>query len=102
MLAVVSGLFSVARIGSIDAAAGREIVLSGVAAAVVGGVSLFGGRGRLMHAAVGALVISVITNGLGLLNQPAGVNFVVTGAVLILAATVDAVSRLRSGGGLRT
>ena len=79
MLAVVSGLFSVARIGSIDAAAGREIVLSGVAAAVVGGVSLFGGRGRLMHAAVGALVISVITNGLGLLNQPAGVNFVVTG-----------------------
>jgi D-xylose transport system permease protein len=102
LLAVVSGLFSVARIGSIDAAAGREIVLSGVAAAVVGGVSLFGGRGRLIHAAVGALVISVITNGLGLLNQPAGVNFVVTGAVLILAATVDAVSRLRSGGGLRT
>lgn len=102
MLAVVSGLFSVARIGSIDAAAGREIVLSGVAAAVVGGVSLFGGRGRLIHAAVGALVIAVITNGLGLLNLPAGVNFVVTGGVLILAATVDAVSRLRSGGGVRT
>ena len=72
----------------------------GVAAAVVGGVSLFGGRGRLLHAAIGALVIAVITNGLGLLNLPAGVNFVVTGGVLILAATVDAVSRVRAGGSI--
>ena len=97
-LAVVSGLFSISKVGAVDAAAGREIVLSGVAAAVVGGVSLFGGRGRLLHAAIGALVIAVITNGLGLLNLPAGVNLVVTGAVLILAATVDAVSRVRAGG----
>jgi D-xylose transport system permease protein len=97
-LAVFAGLLSATRVGSVDAAAGRDIVLSGVAAAVVGGVSLFGGKGRLMNAAVGALVIAVITNGLGLLNLPAGVNFVVTGVVLILAATVDALSRLRSGG----
>lgn len=96
-LAVVSGLFSISKVGSVDAAAGREIVLSGVAAAVVGGVSLFGGRGRLLHAAIGALVIAIITNGLGLLNLPAGVNFMVTGGVLILAATVDALSRLRAG-----
>jgi D-xylose transport system permease protein len=99
-LAVVSGLFSASKVGSVDAAFGRDIVLSGVAAAVVGGVSLFGGRGRLMHAAIGALVISVITNGLGLLNLPGGVNFLVTGGVLILAATVDAVSRVRAGGSL--
>lgn len=99
-LAVVSGLFSISKVGSVDAAAGRDIVLSGVAAAVVGGVSLFGGRGRLIHAAIGALVIAVITNGLGLLNLPAGVNYVVTGGVLILAATVDAVSRVRAGGSL--
>jgi len=99
-LAVVSGLFSASKVGSVDAAFGRDIVLSGVAAAVVGGVSLFGGRGRLMHAAIGALVISVITNGLGLLNLPGGVNFLVTGGVLILAATVDAISRVRSGGSL--
>ncbi|HBS73878.1 MAG TPA: ABC transporter permease, partial [Microbacterium sp.] len=65
-LAVVSGLFSISKVGSVDAAAGREIVLSGVAAAVVGGVSLFGGKGRLTHAAIGALVIAVIANGLGL------------------------------------
>lgn len=100
-LAVVSALFSVTRVGSVDAAVGRDIVLSGVAAAVVGGVSLFGGRGRLVHAAIGALVIAVITNGLGLLGLPAGVNLLVTGGVLILAATVDALSRLRSGGAMR-
>jgi D-xylose transport system permease protein len=97
-LAVFSALLSVSRVGSVDATVGRDIVLSGVAAAVVGGVSLFGGRGRLMHAAIGALVIAVITNGLGLLNLPAGINLLVTGGVLILAATVDALSRIRSGG----
>jgi len=99
-LAVVAGLFSASKVGSVDAAMGRDLVLSGVAAAVVGGVSLFGGRGRLIHAAVGALVIAVITNGLGLLNLPAGVNYAVTGGVLILAATVDAVSRKRAGGSI--
>lgn len=97
-LAVIAGLFQVSRIGVVEASAGRTIVLSGVAAAVVGGVSLFGGRGRLVHAALGALVISIIDNGLGLLGLSAGISFVVTGTVLALAATVDAVSRRRSGG----
>ena len=97
-LSVAAMLFSVSRVGSVDATVGRDIVLSGVAAAVVGGVSLFGGRGKLVHAAIGALVIAVITNGLGLLKLPGGVNLLVTGGVLILAATVDALARLRSGG----
>jgi D-xylose transport system permease protein len=95
-LAVISGIFNASRIGAVEATAGKAIVLSGVAAAVVGGVSLFGGRGRLIHAAAGALVIAIIDNGLGLLGLPAGINFLVTGGVLILAATVDAVSRKRS------
>ena len=95
-LAVISGLFHVSRLGAVEATAGRTIVLSGVAAAVVGGVSLFGGKGRLMHAAIGALVITIIANGLGLLGWDAGMNFLVTGGVLILAATVDALSRKRS------
>jgi len=99
-LAVVSGVFDASRIGVVTAASGGQIVLSGVAAAVVGGVSLFGGRGRLIHAAIGALVIAVIANGLGLLGLPAGANFLVTGGVLILAATIDAVSRKRAGGSL--
>lgn len=99
-LAVVSGIFDASRIGVVTAASGGQIVLSGVAAAVVGGVSLFGGRGRLTHAAIGALVIAVIANGLGLLGLPAGVNFLVTGGVLILAASFDAVSRKRAGGAI--
>ncbi len=97
VLAVVSGVFHASRIGSVDGSAGHTIVLSGVAAAVVGGVSLFGGRGRLAHAAIGAIVISMIDNGLGLLQMPAGINFLVQGGVLLLAATIDALARRRGG-----
>jgi D-xylose transport system permease protein len=96
-LAVVSGLFSASQTGTVESSAGRDIVLPGVAAAVVGGVSLFGGRGRLAHAAIGALLISMITNGLGLLGLSAGATYLVQGGVLILAASVDALSRRRSG-----
>ena len=99
-LAVFSGVLHASRIGSVESTMGRTIVLNGVAAAVVGGVSLFGGRGRLIHAVVGALVISIIDNGLGLIGLPAGVNFLVTGGVLTAAATIDALSRKRSGGSL--
>jgi len=99
-LAVVSGILHISRLGSVEASAGRTIVLNGVAAAVVGGVSLFGGRGKLIHAALGAFVISIIDNGLGLIGLPAGINFLVTGGVLIAAATIDALSRKRSGGSL--
>lgn len=94
--AVMAGIFYVSRVGSADAGMGREIVLSGVAAAVVGGVSLFGGRGRLVHAVIGALVIATIENGLGLMGLPAGATLAVSGGVLILAATVDALARRRS------
>jgi D-xylose transport system permease protein len=100
VLAVVSGVFHASRIGSVDGSSGRTIVLNGVAAAVVGGVSLFGGRGRISHAAIGAIVISMIDNGLGLLQMPAGANFLITGGVLLLAATIDALARRRSGGSI--
>ena len=92
-LASISGLMAASRVGTVDAAAGRTVVLSGVAAAVVGGVSLFGGRGKLTDAVVGGLVIAVIDNGLGLLSLPAGLNLAVTGGVLLMAATADALSR---------
>jgi D-xylose transport system permease protein len=97
ILAVVSGLFHASRLQSVDGSAGKTIVLSGVAAAVVGGVSLFGGRGRVSHAVIGAFVITMIDNGLGLLQMPAGVNYLVQGGVLLLAATVDAMARRRGG-----
>ena len=100
VLAMISGVFNVSRIGNVESSAGRAIVLSGVAAAVVGGVSLFGGRGRLVHAAIGAFVIAIIDNGLGLLGMPAGIAYIITGAVLTIAATADALARRRSGGPL--
>ena len=92
-LASISGLMAASRVGTVDASAGRTVVLSGVAAAVVGGVSLFGGRGKIGDAVIGGLVIAVIDNGLGLLNLPSGLNLAVTGGVLLLAATADALSR---------
>lgn len=97
-LATVGGLMHISRIGAVEAAAGKTIVLQAVAAAVVGGVSLFGGRGKLFNAAIGAVVISIIDNGLGLLGFPAGFSFIVTGAVLALAATIDALARRRAPG----
>jgi D-xylose transport system permease protein len=100
VLATISGLFHMSRVGNVESAAGKSIVLSGVAAAVVGGVSLFGGRGRLAHAALGAFVIAMIDNGLGLLGVDAGVTFIITGVVLLIAATIDALARKRSGGSL--
>ncbi len=96
-IAVVSGLFQASEIGVVGSDFGQTDVLNGIAAAVVGGVSLFGGRGRLVQGVVGALVITAITNGLGLLPLPGGANLLITGGVLVLAATVDAVSRRRSG-----
>ena len=97
-LATMGGLMHISRVGAVEAAAGKIIVLSAVAAAVVGGVSLFGGRGKLFNAAIGAVVISIIDNGLGLMGFPAGVSFIVTGVVLALAATVDALARKRAPG----
>ena len=78
------------------------MLLYAVGAAVIGGTSLFGGKGRLLDAVLGGAVVAVIDNGMGLLGYSAGVKFVITGAVLLLAAGVDALSRRRAaGGGLR-
>jgi D-xylose transport system permease protein len=99
-LAVLSGLFQASQVGVVGSSFGQTDVLNGIAAAVVGGVSLFGGRGRLIQGVVGALVITAITNGLGLLALPGGVNLLITGGVLVLAASVDALSRRRSGASL--
>ena len=101
-VAGIAGLVYASQLSVGTPIAGQTYELDAIAAVVVGGTSLFGGKGRLTHAAIGALVIAVIANGLGLLRMPAGLNLIVTGAVLILAATVDALSRLRSGGTVRT
>ena len=75
---------------------GGNTLLFAVGAAVIGGTSLFGGRGRLSNAVIGGAVLATVNNGLGLLGQPASVVFLVNGIVLLLAAGVDVLSRRRS------
>jgi D-xylose transport system permease protein len=85
------------KAGSVDPqAGGLNTLLFAVGAAVIGGTSLFGGRGKVAHAVIGGLVLATVNNGLGLLKQPAAVVNIITGLVLLLAATVDALSRRRA------
>ena len=76
---------------------GGQLVLYAVAAAVIGGTSLFGGRGRAIHGLLGGLVIGAIYNGLYLLGFPIQWQLIATGLVLLAAVSVDSLSR-RSGG----
>ncbi len=71
-------------------------LLYAVGAAVIGGTSLFGGKGRVSNAIIGGLVIAVIDNGMGLLRQSTGNVYIITGLVLLVAASVDAISRRRA------
>jgi D-xylose transport system permease protein len=64
-----------------------------VAAAVIGGASLFGGRGKMVHALLGGLVIATIYNGMGLLGLAASYQYMVTALVLLAAVTIDALAR---------
>jgi D-xylose transport system permease protein len=81
---------------------GGSLVLYAVAAAVIGGTSLFGGRGRMSHAVLGGLMIGAINNGLGLEGLQAQWLFIVTGAVLLFAVIVDALTRRGSASGSAT
>jgi D-xylose transport system permease protein len=95
-MAAVSGLLLASFVGKVSpGSGGGNVLLYAVGAAVIGGTSLFGGRGRAINAVVGGLVIATIPNGLGLLNQASYINYLVTGGVLLLAASVDAISRRR-------
>jgi D-xylose transport system permease protein len=94
LMAGAGGIVLASRLRSVDTAAGGgNLLLNSIAAAVIGGTSLFGGRGKVSSALLGALVIASEENGMGLLGLSAGVKFVVTGMVLLLAVLVDAVSR---------
>ena len=96
-LAAIAGLLLASRDNSISpTTGGAETLLYAVGAAVIGGTSLFGGKGRIVDAVLGGFVIAVIINGMGLLNQPQSVVFMVTGLVLLVAASVDALSRRRA------
>ena len=93
-LAAIAGMLFASRMNSISpSTGGSSTLLYAVGAAVIGGVSLFGGKGRLRDAILGGLVVAVIDNGMGLLGYGAGIQFLVTGGVLLVSAGVDAISR---------
>jgi D-xylose transport system permease protein len=96
-MAAIAGIMLASRTFSVaPSTGGSTTLLYAVGAAVIGGTSLFGGRGAAKDAVLGGLVIATIDNGLPLITQKAGINFVVTGLVLLLAASVDALSRRRA------
>ena len=93
-MAALGGIVLASRLRSVDTNAGSgSILLYSIAAAVIGGTSLFGGRGNIHSAILGAVVIMSIDNGLGLLGLSSGTKFVVTGLVLLAAVAVDSISR---------
>jgi D-xylose transport system permease protein len=115
LLAGVGGAFLASRLSSVDPqTGGNDTLLLAVGAAVIGGTSLFGGKGRMINAVLGGMVLALIPNGLGLLGkvQPptwmrgflghevdftkSGLKFIISGLVLLLAASVDALSRKRT------
>jgi D-xylose transport system permease protein len=93
-LAAIAGLIFASRQNSISpTTGGSSTLLYAVGAAVIGGTSLFGGKGKVRDAILGGLVVAVIDNGMGLLGYAAGIKFIVTGLVLLVSAGVDAISR---------
>jgi D-xylose transport system permease protein len=93
-LAALGGLFAASRLAAANqASGGGDTNLTAIAAAVIGGTSLFGGRGSAWSALLGIIVIMSISSGLTLLNQDSSVRYMVTGVVLLLAVIVDSLSR---------
>ena len=93
-MAAVGGILNASYLQSVDqTTGGSNTLLYAIAAAVIGGTSLFGGRGSAYSALLGVLVITSITNGMALLTLPSSTQFMVTGAVLLASVTLDAVSR---------
>jgi D-xylose transport system permease protein len=94
VMAGMGGIILASRLRSVDTAAGGgNLMLNSIAAAVIGGTSLFGGSGKVTSAFLGALVIASVENGMGLMGYSSGVKFVVTGLVLLAAVLIDAITR---------
>ncbi len=95
-MAGLGGVVLAARLNSVDLnAGGGTLLIDAIAAAVIGGTSLFGGRGEVRDALFGALVIATIANGLNTLNLTQGVIYITTGGILLFAVTLDTILRRR-------
>jgi D-xylose transport system permease protein len=93
-LAALGGVLTAARLASASQQAGTgDVNLNAIAAAVIGGTSLFGGRGSAYSAVLGIIVIQSIASGLTLLNLSSSLRFMITGAVLAIAVIVDSLAR---------
>jgi D-xylose transport system permease protein len=96
-MASIGGILAVSRANSVDPnTGGSNVLLYSVGAAVIGGTSLFGGKGKAVNAVIGGLVITVIDNGMGLMGYTSGTKYIVTGLILLIAASVDALARRRA------
>jgi D-xylose transport system permease protein len=94
MFAALGGVLSAARLASASQQAGTgDVNLNAIAAAVIGGTSLFGGRGSAYSALLGIIVIQSIANGLTLLDLSSSLRYMITGAVLAIAVIVDSLAR---------
>ena len=90
----IAGLLFVSRLGGIsDGVDGGTLVLYAVASAVIGGTSLFGGRGKMVHAVIGGIVIATIYNGMALIGMSAATQYMATAFVLLAAVTIDSLAR---------
>jgi ribose transport system permease protein len=93
LLAALAGMVVVARISAAQSEAGSPYLLTAIAAAVIGGANLMGGEGRIGGTLVGALILGALTNGLVLLNVPSFYEQIVTGVVVVVAVSVDQISK---------
>ena len=90
----VGGVILAARLNSVDLnVGGGTLLLDAISAAVIGGTSLFGGRGEVRSALIGALVISTVSNGLNTAGYKTGTIYIVTGTILLFAVTLDTIAR---------
>ncbi len=96
MLAAVGGILAASRLDTASSEVDPTLLLNAIATAVIGGVSLFGGRGSVWAVVLGSLVIGGLANGLGLLNANTDIVYMVEGVVLLIAVTADALARRRS------
>jgi D-xylose transport system permease protein len=93
-MAAIGGIMAASRLLAVNqGSGGSELLLLAIAGPVIAGTSLFGGRGAVSTALLGALVIGSISNGMDLLALSSAVKFMVTGGVLLLAVLVDAIAR---------
>ena len=98
--AAIAGMLFASRQNSISpTTGGSATLLYAVGAAVIGGTSLFGGKGKMRDAVLGGFVVAIIDNGMGLLGYAAGIKFIVTGLVLLISSSVDALTRKKTSSG---